>query len=451
MKIVDVTGEDDRDVTGGDASSTDAFEPADAFAGPRPGRVFRLGDRGLGYYPDDGAARSARAPAGASDRHASADGSDGGDAADDGGDGSFSVDLFDRYHERLLARLGALSPLVDAGEVTIHVLSAWPHGRCRSTERPPEVAAAADEKVDEKVVAVRCDVGASVEWRATVTLGVSPGASVLGTVSGRVKVASARLRSDGGVEVSAPETLLAGEKSAAEREREEERSAGRGADDLAEKADDLALDDAAPLERAAGASLEDRARAAMDAGGGATRVAEAVARSVADVVAFAAGAASAASLEKESEPSASFDAGKERKEEEDHRAADFFAPRRPPALVAALEQLRSCAADAPRDAPSAASASVVTLARTELDEAHFFDDLVPAVAACASEEAPRELDLSRTNASDAAVQRLVAALASGAAPALKTLRLAGNDRLTAVSDHMLKGLAAMRKELEVAR
>ena len=267
MKIVDVTGEDDRDVTGGDASSTDAFEPADAFAGPRPGRVFRLGDRGLGYYPDDGAARSARAPAGASDRHASADGSDGGDAADDGGDGSFSVDLFDRYHERLLARLGALSPLVDAGEVTIHVLSAWPHGRCRSTERPPEVAAAADEKVDEKVVAVRCDVGASVEWRATVTLGVSPGASVLGTVSGRVKVASARLRSDGGVEVSAPETLLAGEKSAAEREREEERSAGRGADDLAEKADDLALDDAAPLERAAGASLEDRARAAMDAGG----------------------------------------------------------------------------------------------------------------------------------------------------------------------------------------
>ena len=271
MKIVDVTGEDDRDVTGGDASSTDAFEPADAFAGPRPGRVFRLGDRGLGYYPDDGAARSARAPAGASDRHASADGSDGGDAADDGGDGSFSVDLFDRYHERLLARLGALSPLVDAGEVTIHVLSAWPHGRCRSTERPPEVAAAADEKVDEKVVAVRCDVGASVEWRATVTLGVSPGASVLGTVSGRVKVASARLRSDGGVEVSAPETLLAGEKSAVEREREEERSAGRGADDLAEKADDLALDDAAPLERAAGASLEDRARAAMDAGGGARR------------------------------------------------------------------------------------------------------------------------------------------------------------------------------------
>ena len=73
------------------------------------------------------------------------------------------------------------------------------------------------------------------------------------------------------------------------------------------------------------------------------------------------------------------------------------------------------------------------------------------MAACASEEAPRELDLSRTNASDAAVQRLVAALASGAAPALKTLRLAGNDRLTAVSDHMLKGLAAMRKELEVAR
>ena len=97
---------------------------------------------------------------------------------------------------------------------------------------------------------MRCDVGASVEWRATVTLGVSPGASVLGTVSGRVKVASARLRSDGGVEVSAPETLLAGEKSAVEREREEERSAGRGAD---------------------------RGGAAMVGGGGATRVAEAVA------------------------------------------------------------------------------------------------------------------------------------------------------------------------------
>ena len=245
----------------------------------------------------------------------SADGSDGGDAADDGGDGSFSVDLFDRYHERLLARLGALSPLVDAGEVTIHVLSAWPHGRCRSTERPPEVAAAADEKVDEKVVAVRCDVGASVEWRATVTLGVSPGASVLGTVSGRVKVASARLRSDGGVEVSAPEALLAGEKSAAEREREEERSAGRGADDLAEKADDLALDDAAPLERAAGASLEDRARAAMDAGRDARR------RAVARSVPTSSRSRRARRRGGSNQRPASFDAGK--KEEEGDRAADF--------------------------------------------------------------------------------------------------------------------------------
>ena len=323
MKIVDVTGEDDRDVTGGDASSTDAFEPADAFAGPRPGRVFRLGDRGLGYYPDDGAARSARAPAGASDRHASADGSDGGDAADDGGDGSFSVDLFDRYHERLLARLGALSPLVDAGEVTIHVLSAWPHGRCRSTERPPEVAAAADEKVDEKVVAVRCDVGASVEWRATVTLGVSPGASVLGTVSGRVKVASARLRSDGGVEVSAPETLLAGEKSAAEREREEERSAGQGADDLAEKADDLALDGGAARARAG--SREDRARAAMDAGGGATRVAEAVAE--ASPTSSRSRRARRRRRSKKNRTERLIDAEKKEREEDD-RAADFFAPRR---------------------------------------------------------------------------------------------------------------------------
>ena len=74
------------------------------------------------------------------------------------------------------------------------------------------------------------------------------------------------------------------------------------------------------------------------------------------------------------------------------------------------------------------------------------------MAACASEEAPRELrSVPDERVGRGGALRLVAALASGAAPALKTLRLAGNDRLTAVSDHMLKGLAAMRKELEVAR
>jgi hypothetical protein len=52
---------------------------------------------------------------------------------------------------------------------------------------------------------------------------------------------------------------------------------------------------------------------------------------------------------------------------------------------------------------------------------------------------------------DAEAQRLVAALAAGAAPALRELRLAGNDALTAVTDAMLKGLAMMRPDVKVVK
>ena len=61
------------------------------------------------------------------------------------------------------------------------------------------------------------------------------------------------------------------------------------------------------------------------------------------------------------------------------------------------------------------------------------------------------VDLSRTSLTDAGVQRLVATLATGAAPALRELRLEGNDGLTAVADAMLRGLGMMRKRLKVSR
>ena len=93
----------------------------------------------------------------------------------------------------------------------------------------------------------------------------------------------------------------------------------------------------------------------------------------------------------------------------------------------------------------------ITLAGVHLREVDVAEELAPALAACVSADAPVAVDLSRTSLTDAGVQRLVATLATGAAPALRELRLEGNDGLTAVADAMLRGLGMMRKRLKVSR
>ena len=92
----------------------------------------------------------------------------------------------------------------------------------------------------------------------------------------------------------------------------------------------------------------------------------------------------------------------------------------------------------------------VSLAGAELRATHFLEEVLPAVAACSSKDAPRAWT-SRAAACATEARRLVAALAGGAAPALRELRLAGNDALTAVTDAMLKGLAMMRPDVKVVK
>ena len=73
--------------------------------------------------------------------------------------------------------------------MVIRVVSLWPHGAVGVVD------SASAESPTAGSVSISCDVGVSVEWRAVVKLGDSE--SVLGTVLGRVKLASAKLREDG--------------------------------------------------------------------------------------------------------------------------------------------------------------------------------------------------------------------------------------------------------------
>ena len=203
------------DSPSGSKSDKAAFLPARSFSGWRHGYYFRLGDAGLGYYLDVGAeaaeaiarsrrdgARSHSPPS--TSRHLETPATD---------HPPMKRDLFEWFHKRVLARFSGRY-LVDAGHLRVRVVSVWPHGRCGVVDAP-------DADVD--AVAVACDVGVSVEWRAEFTFPGSDGA--LGSVSGRVKVASARLLEDGRVETGEVEVLVGGEKSRVERERDDARSA----------------------------------------------------------------------------------------------------------------------------------------------------------------------------------------------------------------------------------
>ena len=462
------------------------FVASDAFAGARDGYYFRLGENGLGYYED---VNRGRAPSSvlteASSSGARGDTSD----ADDGEDKkpTFKVDLFEWYRKRLLSAVGKrTAPLVDTGEVVIRVVSLWPHGAVGVVD-----SASAESPDDAGSVAISCDVGVSVEWRAVVKLGDSE--SVLGTVLGRVKLASAKLREDGSIAVAAPELLVGGEKSAAERERDarqqareeqmrremEDMRVGQDPEEASSGEQDPEEEQTVvPLEIAAGPKLDDVARDAMRRFG-LERVTNQFARCVADCVAKASGgdvaeidvnapwvtatntseranehtapaegaapdAATATAPPPFFAKNAKNAATRLRATRDSDLPPSTLAMLRPSSLDRNLEALRECHGET-------GGPPTVSLAGAELRATHFLEEVLPAVAACSSKDAPRALDLSRSGMRDAEAQRLVAALAGGAAPALRELRLAGNDALTAVTDAMLKGLAMMRPDVKVVK
>ena len=462
------------------------FVASDAFAGARDGYYFRLGENGLGYYED---VNRGRAPSSvlteASSSGARGDTSD----ADDGEDKkpTFKVDLFEWYRKRLLSAVGKrTAPLVDTGEVVIRVTSLWPHGAVGVVD-----SASAESPDDAGSVAISCDVGVSVEWRAVVKLGDSE--SVLGTVLGRVKLASAKLREDGAIAVAAPELLVGGEKSAVERERDarnqareeqmrremEDMRVGQDPEEASSGEQDPEEEQrVVPLEIAAGPKLDDVARDAMRRFG-LERVTNQFARCVADCVAKASGGDVAEidvnapwvtatnTSERANEHTAPAEgtapdtatatapppffaknaknaATRLRETRDSDLPPSTLAMLRPSSLDRNLEALRECHGET-------GGPPTVSLAGAELRATHFLEEVLPAVAACSSEDAPRALDLSRSGMRDAEAQRLVAALAGGAAPALRELRLAGNDALTAVTDAMLKGLAMMRPDVKVVK
>ena len=467
------------------------FVASDEFAGARDGYYFRLGENGLGYYED---VNRGRAPSSLLTEASSSDAREDASDADDSEHKkpSFKVDLFDWYRKRLLRAVGKrTAPLVDTGEVVIRVVSLWPHGAVGVVD-----SASADSPDDaESGVAVSCDVGVSVEWRAVVKLGGSD--SVLGSVLGRVKLASAKLQEDGTIAVAAPELLVGGEKSAVERERDAkkrareeemrremedmrvvERSPGVRSQDEDEKttsdenanANETEDNIVVPLEVAAGPKLDDVVRDAMRTFG-LERVTNQFARCVADCVAKASGedvgdidvdapwvtttnasfrehtvvekgtAPSDCAIVEKNEKNA---ATRLRETRDADLPASTLAMLRPSSLDRTLEALRECHGET-------GGCQTVSLAGVELRATHFLEEVLPAVAACASKDAPKTLDLSRVGMRDAEAQRLVAALAAGAAPALRELRLAGNDALTAVTDAMLKGLAMMRPDVKVVK
>ena len=76
---------------------------------------------------------------------------------------------------------------------------------------------------------------------------------------------------------------------------------------------------------------------------------------------------------------------------------------RPSSLDRNLEALRECHGET-------GGPPTVSLAGAELRATHFLEEVLPAVAACSSEDAPRALDLSRSGMRDAEAQRLAAEL-----------------------------------------
>ena len=141
------------------------FVASDEFAGARDGYYFRLGENGLGYYED---VNRGRAPSSLLTAASSSDAREDASDADDSEHKkpSFKVDLFDWYRKRLLRAVGKrTAPLVDTGEVVIRVTSLWPHGAVGVVD-----SASAESPDDAGSVAISCDVGVSVEWRAVVKL-----------------------------------------------------------------------------------------------------------------------------------------------------------------------------------------------------------------------------------------------------------------------------------------
>ena len=462
------------------------FVASDEFAGARDGYYFRLGENGLGYYED---VNRGRAPSSLLTAASSSDAREDASDADDSEHKkpSFKVDLFDWYRKRLLRAVGKrTAPLVDTGEVVIRVVSLWPHGGVGVVD-----SASADSPDDaESGVAVSCDVGVSVEWRAVVKLGGSD--SVLGSVLGRVKLASAKLQEDGTIAVAAPELLVGGEKSAVERERDAkkrareeemrremedmrvvERSPGVRSQDEDEKttsdenanANETEDNIVVPLEVAAGPKLDDVVRDAMRTFG-LERVTNQFARCVADCVAKASGEdvgdidvdapwvtttdalfREHTVVEKGTTPSdcaiVEKNAATRLRETRDaDLPASTLAMLRPSSLDRTLESLRECHGET-------GGCQTVSLAGVELRATHFLEEVLPAVAACASKDAPKSWTC---RASHARRRGAAAGRRAGRrrAPA-RALRLAGNDALTAVTDAMLKGLAMMRPDVKVVK
>lgn len=360
--------------------------------------------------------------------------------------------MFDWMHKRLQASFSGRH-IVDTDEVRVRVTSLWPHGHCGVADVPAEAAAADGEEQ----VAVACDIGVQLEWSATVHLPGS-GAS-LGSVSGKVKVSDIRLNPDGRVTCD-PELLLMGEKSKAEKARDEEAAAERDADQVTAAAAAMSMNDQpgldavdgdtgkegdpeiVPLERAVGTSLEERAREAM-ANAGVRHVCEVIAAAVAAMVAHASGGEVPPVKFAEGKTSGAAEAATPTSAaavKDADLPASTLAALRPKVLDKVLGELSN-------EPPPA----VVSMAYAQVRETHFVGEVIPAIAACSSAEGPKVLDLSSCDLTDAGVQQLVATLATGAMPGLTELRLKGNERLTSVSDMMLKGLGMMRKGVSVVR
>lgn len=167
-------------------------------------------------------------------------------ASESSGGPPLKVDLFDWITKRLQSSFSGRF-IVDRDDVKVQVTSLWPHGHCGVADVPPTAAGAASSSSastpaaeEEEQIAVACDMGLSLEWRATVYL---PGSSsVLGAVGGKVKVSAIRLNPDGRVTCE-PELLLTGEKSKAERERDEKQAGETAAEQATAAAAALSMND----------------------------------------------------------------------------------------------------------------------------------------------------------------------------------------------------------------
>ena len=458
--------------------------------GWRHGYYFKMGDAGLGYYLDVGAAQAEKIAAayksGADPSTVPPGPSNPPPPSASSGGPKLKVDLFDWITKRLLDSFSGRY-IIDREDVKVQVTSLWPHGHCGVADVPDDdskaAAAAAGGEEEGEHIAVACDLGLSLEWRGTVYL---PGSSsVLGSISGKVKVSSIRLNPDGRVTCE-PELLLAGEKSKEEKAREEKEAAERETDQATAAAAALSMNEnpvvdqgggggggdggeerepeIVPLESAAGKSMGERVRDAMK-DGGVHHVCEVVAQAIAAMVAHASGG-EAPQVEMAGAPTGGGSGGKEeaKKVKDSDLPASTLEKLRPKALDKVVEELgrggkpregegegEGAVAGGDSEGADAAPPAVVSLAHVQLRETHFLGDLLPAIAGCKHAEGPKVLDLSSTDLTDAGVQQLVATLATGAVPALIELRLKDNDKLTSVSEMMLKGLGMMRKGVTVVR